>query len=142
MITELEFDSDVPEEIKKPIFDLFCKYRIVYPATCRILHVAFDAEPNDSASLSTNGRPEYGFMKIWVKPNWLKHNEEAREKTFAHEVAHALLWPMQVFTEQLLDHLVKDDNPLKELTQVRLTNSEEIVVQELGEALYRLLNRK
>jgi hypothetical protein len=100
-------------------------------------YVTFSAEqPNDNADIQSRVDYNYRLVKFIVFPHWLMIEDHLQRKCLLHELAHAIMAPLQCWIEDLMDHaLDRGDGWQAEMLRHEYNNRLEQVVCDMTEAM-------
>lgn len=133
-MTKVEFDEDVPQEIKKAALPIVERWAWLIPQWCLWLRVGNTTIlPENGGYAMNTTREEYRFARIMLTPAWLEENDRDREFGIVHEILHIPIAPMHELMGTAMEK--SDNEPYKALVEEQWRKAMEGAVQDLAYAL-------
>lgn len=106
---KIDWFPDLPPEVVEAVRPALERHRRLLPPWLQTLHVKYS--PENDCTACTSASVEYRWASITFKASFLMDSPEEREDTIVHELLEVALAPVRSFTDDLIDRLLKDDDP-------------------------------
>lgn len=135
---ELIWRGDWPAEVRGAVEPYLIYWKQIVPAWCAEVIVRWDPDLHEN-SMMTQVRPEYRDTILVVGPGWIDMEDESRDLTVVHELAHIITGPLVNFIRSTIRAVTDDGMILREVLEEQARVAFESVVEDQARIIRRLL---
>lgn len=101
MICQIEWEPDIPDEIKEAIDPFLTEFLWLLPPWLQSLTLGYRCRQTDDAAITTVNK-SYRWAVVTIGSPYLLYNNEERRDAIIHEILHMVQAPLQHVVERLL----------------------------------------
>lgn len=105
-MNRFQFKGEFPPEVKPSIMAVVSRYEYLLPSWCHHVEVYWNAEIGDESIALCETKYEYRLASITIGPLWLDRDQEERERSIEHELAHIPSMPMFQWVHGVITRIV------------------------------------